>query len=507
MYKKLTNHKFSGITLTVAAISLIAATKTSAQISLNGQLRLRAEVRQGFGNLISEDAVPASFISQRSRLTFGYKWDRLTFGAAVQDVRVWGQDASTISNNDGNRLMLHEGWAELTLTNKADTSIRFRLLDNLSFKIGRQELVYDDARLIGNLDWLQQGRRFDMALLKAIHKGWQLEIGYAYNQNAENFTGTHYTPANIPQYIKNDQGELVLTPAGMIPLTAANGNSSIAGNPTYINPPGTNAATQNYKNFLSFYFSKKVNQTKFSCLFFKDDFARYRITTVAAGTGSVFGRTFDLKGTNDRYTFGGLFNPIIGNASSFGKIAIQGGYYKQMGEDRDGRELDAYHSTIAATYSKGKFTVGPGFDILSGNSATTPGSESKRFDPLYGTPHKFWGYMDFFYAPTGSPAAGLKNYYLKSKFTAKAFFITADLHHFDTYHSLDATSQKALGDELDLAVNYSLNKFTNIELGFSIMKATNAMPIAKGQSLAHNYDKTPQFGYLMVNIRPDFLTH
>ena len=55
----------------------------------------------------------------RTRLTFGYKWDRVTFGASIQDVRVWGQDASTISNADGNRLMLHEGWADIMLANKA----------------------------------------------------------------------------------------------------------------------------------------------------------------------------------------------------------------------------------------------------------------------------------------------------------------------------------------------------------------------------------------------------
>jgi hypothetical protein len=43
---------------------------------------------------------------------------------SIQDVRVWGQDASTISNADGNKLMLHEGWADLTLFNKADTTIK-----------------------------------------------------------------------------------------------------------------------------------------------------------------------------------------------------------------------------------------------------------------------------------------------------------------------------------------------------------------------------------------------
>src|SRR5882672_4690123 len=123
-----------------------------AQFSLTGQVRTRTEVRNGLGNLVLKGAKPAVFTSQRTRLIFGYKWDRVTFGVSIQDVRVWGQDASTISNADGNRLMLHEGWADLTLFNKSDTTIKTKGIDLMTIKIGRQELIYDDVRLIGNLD-------------------------------------------------------------------------------------------------------------------------------------------------------------------------------------------------------------------------------------------------------------------------------------------------------------------------------------------------------------------
>lgn len=504
MYQKLLTKRTVRTVLASSALILALSHKSSAQFALTGQLRDRAEVRKGFGNVLPENSVPASFISQRARLNFGYKWDRLNFGATIQDVRVWGQDASSITITDGNRLMLHEGWAEIILSNKADTTIKFKLLDNLSLKIGRQELVYDDARLIGNLDWLQQGRRFDMALLKTVHKGWQVDIGYAYNQNAENFAGIYYTPGNVPQYVKNDAGVLVPTPSGMVPLVAANGNSSATGNPSYTNPPNTNGATQDYKNFLSFYVAKKLNQTKISGLFFKDDFAKYRTATVAAGGGNLYGRVFDVKGTEDRYTFGGMISPTFGNASGFGKVNVQGAYYHQLGEDRDGKDLNAYHYSVFATYSKGKFTAGPGYDVLSGNKITTDPTASKRFDPLYGTPHKFWGYMDYFYAGTGSPALGLKNYYFKTKYTANEYFFAADFHHFDLANPL-ATSQNALGDEIDLTANYTLNKFTTVELGYSLMKATSIMEIAKAQALTAQYNHTSQWAYLMINIKPDFL--
>ncbi|WP_207532002.1 alginate export family protein [Desertivirga arenae] len=508
MYKKVLATSITKTTLTAAAVAILSAGKVSAQMSLSGQIRPRAELRDGFSNLTPTTASPGSFISQRTRLIFGYKWDRLTFGATVQDVRVWGQDASTISPADGNRLMLHEGWADIVLANKADTTIKFKLVDNLSFKVGRQELIYDDARLIGNLDWLQQGRRFDMALLKIVHHGWQVDLGYAYNQNAENNAGTLYTPGNVPQYIRDSNGELVTTPAGVVPLTAGgsiSANSSATGTPAYSNPANSNAGNQNYKNFVSLYIAKKLNQTKLSLLFFKDDFGKYTTTaTPTTNGGFVYGRAFNQKGTNNRYTLGGMISPTFGNASGFGKIAAQAAYYQQMGEDRDGKDLNAFHYTAAATYSKGKFTAGPGFDFLSGNKTTTDANESKRFDPLYGTPHKFWGFMDFFYAPSGSPTAGLKDYYFKTKFTANEYSIAADFHRFDADHSPAAGATKHYAHEIDVITSYTLNKFTTIDLGYSHAWATSSLPLAKGLTTT-GLDKSPDFAYLMINIKPDFL--
>jgi hypothetical protein len=293
----------------------------------------------------------------------------------------------------------------------------------------------------------------------------------------------------------------------MIPLTAGgspNANSTENGAPAYSGPVNSNAGNQNYKNFLSLYLSKKLNQTKVSFLFFKDDFGQYTKKSVATtGTGVVWGRFFDKRATNDRYTFGGMINPVFGNASGFGKIALQGAYYHQLGEDRDGKELNANHITASATYSKGKFSIGPGFDLLSGNKTSTPASESRRFDPLYGTPHKFWGFMDFFYAPTGSPAAGLKNYYLKSKFTTNSYAITADLHRFDADQA-PATGGKHYAHEIDIVTSYTLNKFTTVDLGYSHAWATQNLATAKGLTVI-NADKSPDFAYLMISIKPDFL--
>ena len=285
-----------GLSLLVS--SLLIALFADAQFTLIGQLRTRTEVRNGLGNLVLKGSKPAVFTSQRTRLTFGYKWDRLTFGVAIQDVRVWGQDASSISNADGNRFMLHEGWADLTLFNKADTTIRTKGIDLMSIKVGRQELSYDDVRLIGNLDWLQQGRRHDMALLKTVHKGWQIDLGYAFNQNSDAFgvTNTSYVPSNVAPYVKNSLGVLVPTPAGLLPMAPSGSvanSSTKTGTPVWTNPPTTNGGNQDYKSFTSAYISKKFGQTKFSALFFNDNFGKYKIDSVGNdASGYVYGRRF-----------------------------------------------------------------------------------------------------------------------------------------------------------------------------------------------------------------------
>ena len=73
----------------------------------------------------------------------------------------------------------------------------------------------------------------------------------------------------------------------------------------------------------------------------------------------------------------------------------------------------------------------------------------------------------------------------------------------------DKTSiDKNLGTEVDLTLSYNMNKFTVIDLGYSVMNATKSMPFAKGQATtdaaADTYRRSANWVYLMINIRPDF---
>src|SRR5689334_1411416 len=84
-----------------------------AQLSMSGQVRIRSELRDGQGSPSLADTVPAFFISQRTRINVGFTGYRFKLYTAVQDVRVWGQDASTINRVTPaaqNSLMIHEAW-------------------------------------------------------------------------------------------------------------------------------------------------------------------------------------------------------------------------------------------------------------------------------------------------------------------------------------------------------------------------------------------------------------
>jgi hypothetical protein len=497
----------------IIMLSFFSFFHTNAQLLVTGQVRTRSEYRNGLGTLkpITNDA--AFFTSQRSRLAFNYKTNRVILQTSVQDVRVWGQDGSTISNADGSKLGLHEAWGEIILANKKDSSFKKSAVDNFSVKLGRQELVYDDVRLLGNLDWLQQARRHDAIVFKLLNKGLQLDAGFAFNQSTDAFNnnGTFYTPANIASAVKDSKGFLVATPGGLIPLMNGTGISSKTGNPSFVNAPSTNGMNQNYKALQYVYAAKVIKNTKLSGLFLADHFGKYIVdsvlTSTTNGNGYVYGRRFNQKGVNSRITTGLLVNSVLNKKKT---TALTAGIYYQGGNDKDGIKLSAYTSTLALAFTKKKFTYTLGWDYVSGNNAFSTSTTNHRFDPLYGTPHKFWGYMDYFYVGTGSPTGGLSDPFLKVKYGSKNKRFTAgfDYHYFSLAKDMKNVNgnviNKYLGSEFDFITSYALNKITTIEWGFCVMAATKSMEYAK--AVVPNSTKlTGSWSFLMIAIKPEFL--
>ncbi|MES2850328.1 MAG: alginate export family protein [Bacteroidota bacterium] len=506
--------KCKPIKLLLLCFAICIASSSYAQLTLTGQIRTRTEYRNGTGTLIPKTNSAAFFTSQRTRLSFNYKWKRIVFQTSLQDVRVWGQDASSISPADGSKLGLHEAWAEIALANKKDSSFQNAAVDYFAIKIGRQELLYDDSRLIGNLDWLQQARRHDAIVFKLLNKGWQVDIGTAFNQNTDafNYNGTYYTPANVNPYVKDSRGNLVATPTGLIPIVNASGISSKAGTLSMANPPSTNSLGQHYKALQFLYAAKTFKQTKITALFVADEFSKYKLDSVqtmaGADTGYVFGRRYNQAGVNTRFTTGLLATSILDKKKAF---TLNAGFYYQGGKDKEGLSLAAFTSTLSLMYVKNKFSYTAGWDYVSGNDALSSSTNNHRFDPLYGTPHKFWGLMDYFYAGTGSPTGGLNNLFAKIKYTStnKRFSSQLDYHYFALAKNQKDVSgnaiNKYLGSEFDLVSSYALNKVTTVELGVSYMAATKSMEYAKGITPG-SANLNANWVYLQINIKPEFLT-
>lgn len=458
-----TQRLFSRTVVCGLVLASINYNSASAQYSLTGQVRTRTELKAGQGTLQQTGDVPALFTSQRSRLNFGYTGYRFKVFTAVQDVRVWGQDQSTnnrftVDANDA--LMLHEAWGEILLNDTASS------IENLSLKIGRQEIGYDDVKLLGNLDWLQQARRHDAAVLKFANKGWTADFGAAFNQNKELQTNTVYN--GVP---------------------AAYG-------------AGTNGIGTHYKSFQYVYLGRKFYFGNGSLLVFKDDFSKYTGTTTKVYERGVWSR---------------LTSGVYLNATVLRKLNITGSAYYQSGKDKDGVTMAASLASVTLSYQASrKITLGPGMDYLSGDDGTqavTKTSKNQRFDPLYGTPHKFWGYMDYFYVASGFGKGGLINYFFKTKYKPKDnLTVTLDIHGFSAANKLSdgkgGTLSPYLGTEIDLVANYSLTKLISIEAGYSTMlaKTTMASKTVKGVGAdIKNPDLSAQWAYIMIAIRPNFL--
>jgi hypothetical protein len=119
--------------------------------------------------------------------------------------------------------------------------------------------------------------------------------------------------------------------------------------------------------------------------------------------------------------------------------------------------------------------------------------------------------MDYFYAGTGSATGGLNNPFLKGKYTSRNNRLTLELAYH--YFALAAAQKdikgnpasKYLGSEVDLIVNYQLNKVTMLETGLCGLAASRSMEYAKGIT-AGTARTTATWAYLQLNIRPDFLT-
>ncbi len=144
---------FAGLTLLTAAGTLDAQ---EARVTLGGQLRPRMETRSE-----GEDT-RETFTSMRTRAQLkALLGEGVAVFVQLQDVRLFGEETSTLGDYRADALDLHQGYLDWTFGTGTEARLR----------VGRQPLALGEQRLVGAVEWTQQGRAFDGARLTATSLG------------------------------------------------------------------------------------------------------------------------------------------------------------------------------------------------------------------------------------------------------------------------------------------------------------------------------------------------
>ena len=421
--------QFRGLILCL--IGALSVNHSMAQFKLSAEYRPRTEYRHGYKAMFTEDDKAAFFISQRMRLNAFYSLDKLKFGLSIQDVRVWGDVAQQSSTS--NQLMLSQGWAEYMFTKQ------------FSMKIGRQELKYDDERIFGNVDWLQQGRTHDLALFK-YEKNFLFHVGIAFNQESEKTKGTDY---------------------------------NISGN---------------YKTLQFAWFNKKINSLGLSLLFLNNGLQN-KSSAATPVYETAFSQTFGTRLTYDKHAISwyGATYYTTGKDITLRDLSA---YYASLG-------FNAKLNDKWLTGLGWELLSGTSQKEKKANANYTNNS----FTPFYGTNHKFNGYMDYFYVGNHLNSVGLNDIfgnitYKKNKFNAA--FVP---HLFSAANEVLNPSvpgdlmAKYLGIEIDLVAGYKLAENIQLSCGYSQMFGTETLKVLT----SGDPSVTNNWAWVMITFKPELI--
>jgi hypothetical protein len=158
----------------------------SAQFTLDGEFRPRSEYFGNGGNFTG-GTFPAQTATDadegfmrttvRAALNATYKAETYTVYTSFQEVFAFGDRPQIATEGNGN-FRVQEAWADLKLGASS------------SLKLGRQELSYDDQRILGGLGWAQQARTHDAAVYKYTKSKFSLDIGGALNTTVDEVYNT-----------------------------------------------------------------------------------------------------------------------------------------------------------------------------------------------------------------------------------------------------------------------------------------------------------------------------
>ena len=393
---------------------------------IGGQIRARFEDREHYGILGTPGSVdflagPAntynSFLMLREKVHAGYRpFDWLSLYGEARDSTT--HNDSRNPNVEADIFDLHQGF--VVLGGSKDIPV--------SAKVGRQELIYGDERLVGASDWSNLGRVFDAAKLRYQEKRFWVDA----------FSGRVVLP---------DNGEF--------------------------NEPN------NHDWFSGAYASTGLVPNQATDLYF---LAR----NVSAGSTAEVTSSSPSGGATPRdiYTLGLRVKSTPGKLKGWDYGAELAGQLGNFSDSANGPRLDhrAYAASASGGYTFAKAfgtpRLGLEYNFASGDTHPADG-DHETFENLFPTNHKFYGFMDFFSwqnlhdARVTSSIKPLKRLTLTLDYHALWLADTSDYFYQVNGaarrtggYGINPDAGNYVGSEIDVVATYAVTSWASAQLGY-----------------------------------------
>lgn len=411
----------------------LKAQEANNEFRIDAQLVTRGELRAGGFKVGSFDKDRMShFALGKYRITADYKLSWLEVKLSPQFVGIWGQASAGLS--------LYEGWAKLH--SKKD----------LFVQIGRQELNYDDGRILGNDDWTMTAPTHDVLKLGYDGENHKVHLLAAYNQN---------------------------------------GDSIEIGNSYYL------SGLQPYKTMQTLWYHYDTPKKLFG------------ISLIGMNIGM---QSVNENETQNNY-YQQLVGTYMALRPKL--WSLEGVFYYQMGKEEHGMTIDAFMASVKVNVEPIEmFDIYTGYDYLSGDKYFNIRPEGhlglvfhdkvRGFNAIFGSHHQFYGAMDFFYLKNyvGGFTPGLQNLYIGGNVKpVKGLNLNAAYHYYAIATNLDYLDSKTLGHEVDFSATYAFHKAVSVSAGYTFMRGSETMAVLQQiQQVAEQ--RHLHWGWVMLAVKP-----
>ncbi|TRX59004.1 hypothetical protein FNH22_10770 [Fulvivirga sp. M361] len=185
-----------------------------------------------------------------------------------------------------------------------------------------------------------------------------------------------------------------------------------------------------------------------------------------------------------------------------GKLTLDASAYVQFGQFL-GTDIGGSLLALSGTYKTGSIPITVGVEMVSGDDESTA-DKNETWKQQFGTNHKFYGLMDFFYVGE-QPSMGLNDIFVKTAFkTGKKSKLLTHIHYFSTNQEFTdevaesgETADGYLGTEIDLIYDLKVSPEFNVKVGYSQLFADDSFELFKTGSS----DETNNWAWLQLTLK------